>query len=306
MHTLFGKGDPGLRQLGESWELSGVEGSVSVVRNGFLAGNELPELLEVFMGDLAGELVYERFGNRFPLLVKFLDAHHPLSVQVHPGDGLAARKHRSTGKTEMWYVLAADPGSLVWSGFREGVDRKVFLDHLGSNSLTDILHAEPVRPGDVLYIPSGRIHAVGAGVTLCEIQQPADVTYRLYDWNRSGMDGRPRPLHIQEALEALDFSACGEAKTHYTSPGNGSVPLVVSPHFHVNLVRLDKVLAWDYFYLDSFVVYVCLEGRLDVRYPGGRESLIAGETLLLPAEFKNVELHPLVPSALLEAYLPPP
>jgi mannose-6-phosphate isomerase len=292
-----------LANCGESWELAAVDKDVSVVRNGFLQGNDLRELAEVYMGDLVGDHVFERFGVNFPLLFKFLDTSDYLSVQVHPDDVVAAKKQQGMGKTEMWYVLQADPGAELIVGFREDIDRETFLYHLENKSLRDILNVEKPRPGDVYLLPPGRVHAIGAGFTICEIQQASDVTYRVYDWDRPGMDGKPRQLHVKEALDVMDFKAQQSYKTSYQLQENGSVNLVKSRHFTTNLLNFEQPLEMDYFFLDSFVVYVCLDGKFTLKYPWGSETIQKGETVLLPAEIKNVQMVPDSKSRVLETYI---
>jgi len=299
---LLGKDFAPLPNCGESWELSGVDGSVSAVSSGFLMDNQLNEVIEIFMGDLVGDRVFGRHGMQFPLLIKFLDTTEPLSVQVHPGDRMAQERHASFGKTEMWYVMHAEPGAEIITGFRPGVDRVTYGRHLRDNTIADILNAEQARAGDVFFIPAGRIHAIGAGITLCEIQQTSDVTYRVYDWDRPGQDGMPRELHTGEALEAIDFSPVEAFKTAYTPVLNRSVNLVSCPYFTTNLIEFDKKIESDYFYLDSFVIYICLEGACTLTCPVGVETLQAGDTLLLPAEIKQVELLPATRCKVLEVY----
>lgn len=303
LKTMLGKDFDPLPNCGESWELSGIEGSVSVAGNGFLQENDLRELIEVYMGDLVGEKVFGKFGLQFPLLIKFLDTTQPLSVQVHPDDILAQKRHGSFGKTEMWYVMHAEPGAEIITGFKPGIDKAAYLHHLERNVLRDILNVEQAHAGDLFFIPAGRIHAIGAGVMLCEIQQSSDVTYRLYDWDRPGLDGKPRELHTEEALDAIDFSPIGAYKTPYQEQINRSANLLTCPYFTTNLLVFDKKIDSDYYFLDSFVVYICLEGSFTLSYPGGKESVKAGETLLLPAEIKQASFIPDERSRVLEVYI---
>lgn len=305
MHGLLGKTvDPSMR-CGESWEICGLPGQESVVQNGFLASNNLQELSEIYMGELLGEQVFEKHGDAFPLLLKFIDTGEALSVQVHPNDALAGKRHRSGGKTEMWVVLHADPGATIINGFKEGVDKDVYLRCIENNRLHDILHVESVQSGDVYYIPAGRVHAIGAGITLCEIQQSSDITYRLYDWDRLGLDGEPRTLHQQEALDAIDFSPVRDRKISDTIKKNTTSELVSCPFFTTRLHSFDRKISCDYFYLDSFVVFVCLEGSFVLRHSvGSEEELVKrGDVLLLPAEIKNVELLPRGDCRVLETYI---
>ncbi len=287
---------------GESWELSGVPGDVSVVANGFLSGNPLDELVEVYMGDLVGDQVYADSGVAFPLLFKLLDTAQALSVQVHPDDSLAKIRHQSNGKAEMWYVLDAQPGASLFLGFAEDTSPEEFRKALQEGRIKKLLREEKVKAGDVFYVPPGQIHAIGGGITLCEIQQSSDITYRLYDWERPGTDGKPRKLHIEEAMEAIDFGAA-DLRVRYREEMNVPVGLVASNYFTTRLIGFDKKLEQDYLFVDSFVVYMCLEGSFQIRYAGGTEKVAKGETVMLPAELNVVELLPEGYCRLLETYI---
>lgn len=302
--SILNKDFGNLPNCGESWELSGVEGNVSVVSNGYLAGNTLEELLEVYMGDLAGDEVYENFGNEFPLLIKFIDANDDLSIQVHPDDEMAAERHNSYGKTEMWYVMQADQGSKLQSGFNQQVDQEKYLDKLEKVELTDILNFEEVTVGDVFFIPAGRVHAIGKGILLAEIQQTSDITYRIYDYDRRDDQGNPRELHTDLALDAIDFTLFSEYKTKYLPKPNESVELVSCQYFTTNVLDVDRVVEKDFNKLDSFVIYICLDGELVIETESGNETIKKGETILLPASIENVLLKPATASAkLLEVYI---
>ena len=303
LKTLMGKDFSPLPNCGESWELFAFSKDSSVVGNGFLEGNALSEVIEIYMGDLVGEEVFDTFGEDFPLLVKFIDTNDYLSVQVHPDDALAMKVHQSYGKTEMWYVLDAEPGAEIISGFNRDVDRETVLRHIEQNTLRKILSAKPVKRGDVLFLPAGKVHAIGAGITLCEIQQASDVTYRLYDWDRPGTNGKPRELHIDQSLEVLDFKKAMEFTVDYEPVPNGSVNLVRDKHFTINLLTFDHKIEMDYFLVNSFVVLVCLEGAFDLAYPGGTETIKRGEVVLLPAEIRQIGFHPQTASRVLETYI---
>jgi len=293
-----------LPNCGESWELSGVEGNVSVVTNGYLAGNDLNELMEVYMGDLVGEDIYEHFGNEFPLLIKFIDANDDLSIQVHPGDEMAAERHNSYGKTEMWYVIQADKGSKLQSGFNQQVDQEIYLEKLEKVELTDILNFEEVTSGDVFFIPAGRVHAIGKGILLAEIQQTSDITYRIYDYDRRDDKGNTRELHTDQALDAIDYTVFPEYKTKYEPKINESVELASCKYFTTNVLELDEIIEKYYSQLDSFVIYICIEGELHVETESGNEKIKLGETILLPAAIENVKLNPVSGKAkLLEVYI---
>ncbi len=190
----YGKNGEGLRNVGESWEISAVAGNLSVVTNGFLAGNNIEEIIEVYMGDLTGEAIFDKFGNEFPLLIKLIEAREDLSVQVHPGNELARERHNAYGKTEMWYILESQKGARIYTGFSKPVAREEYLNALKNNTIQDLLNVETADPGDAFFTPAGRIHAIGAGVVLAEIQQTSDITYRIYDWGRNNKE-RKRASH---------------------------------------------------------------------------------------------------------------
>lgn len=302
--TVLNKDFGDLPNCGESWELSGVEGNTSVVSNGYLAGNSIEELIEVYMGDLVGDQVFEDFGIEFPLLIKFIDANDDLSIQVHPDDELSKERHNAFGKTEMWYVLQADQGSKLQSGFSQQVDQEEYLEKLENNELTDILNFEEVSVGDVFFIPAGRVHAIGKGILLAEIQQTSDVTYRIYDYDRRDSKGNPRELHTDLALGAIDFTLFPEYKSKYTPKANESVELAKCNYFTTNVLELNKTVEKDYNQLDSFVIFICLEGSLQIETESGSESLQKGETILIPASIESVRLNPTSAAVkLLEVYI---
>lgn len=293
-----------IERCGESWEISAVQGDISKVKNGFLKGNNLQELIEVYMGDLVGDKVYQKFGMEFPLLIKFIDANDDLSIQVHPDDDLAKKRHNAYGKTEMWYVIDAEKDAKLISGFNRDVTKKEYMKHIENNSLPKILNYEKVKTGDVFFIPAGRIHAIGKGILLTEIQQTSDVTYRIYDYNRKGKDGKPRELHNDLALSAIDFSHHKDYRTHYEKKKNDTANIVQCPYFTTNIIDFDKKITKDFSLLDTFVIYICLEGSLEViDEKTGKESLNKGETVLLPATMKRFELKPIKQSTVLEVFI---
>lgn len=289
-------------KAGESWELSGVEGDISVVKNGFLVGNELHELIEIYMGDLVGDHVYEKFGVEFPLLIKFIDANDFLSIQVHPDDALAKSRHNSYGKTEMWYIIESKEGQLI-SGFNQEMDQEKYLEHLKDGKLKEIMNFEKVAVGDIFYMPAGRVHAIGPGVLLAEIQQTSDVTYRIYDWNRNDEQGNPRELHTDLALDAIDYGYEKEYKTPYQPTKNTTVTAVDSPYFTMGVINFDQLVEKDFNLIDSFVIYMCVEGSAGISYPGGVEQISKGDTILIPAEIKTLAIIPAEQTTLLEAYI---
>ena len=295
-----------LPNCGEAWVVSGVEDNPTIVANGFLQGNELNELVEIYMGDLTGDDIYNRFGNEFPILVKFIDAADYLSIQVHPDDELAEKRGLGNGKSEMWYIIDADKDAELITGFRNDTPMDTYISYVKDNRLPELLNKEKVSAGDVFYLPAGRVHALGPGILLAEIQQTSDTTYRIYDWNRKDASGKSRQLHITEALEAIDFKSHDDYKSIYRERKNGSANLVTSPYFTTNLISLDKALAKNYEEIDSFVIYICVEGQITLVHDGSEEkqvSLSKGEAVLIPAVIDRVDIIPSKPSKLLEVYI---
>jgi len=277
-------------QAGESWEISAVDGDVTIVENGALEGKPLTELIETYQGELVGETIYKRYGNKFPLLFKFIDANQNLSLQLHPHDDLALKRHNSFGKTEMWYIMQADEGAGIYVGFKEGTTKQDYLDYLEKGKLQDIMNFEEVKTGDVYFIKTGLVHAIGEGVVLAEIQQSSDITYRVFDWNRKDADGNERELHTEFALDAIDF----EFKDYHVFPKeqtNVFQTLVSNDYFKTQKLNLKGKLAADYSSTDSFVVLMCVEGELEVNDKNSSTDLKKGETLLLPADTEEIELN---------------
>ncbi|HLP05266.1 MAG TPA: type I phosphomannose isomerase catalytic subunit [Paludibacter sp.] len=290
-------------KLGESWELSGYTGEESVVSNGFLSGNTLTELIEVYMGDLVGDAIFDKFGLEFPLLFKLIDANENLSIQVHPGDEVAAERHNSNGKTEMWYVVDADPGSELIIGFAEDCTRETYVEALANGKVEDLLQKVPVKKGDVFFIPAGRVHAIGKGVVVAEIQQSSDITYRIYDYKRKDDQGHERELHTEQALDVIDFEATREAKTPYEPVLNEVTPLVSCEYFTTNLLWFDEPVKRNYAGMDSFVTYMCLEGTFVVQTGNDTLEVAKGNTIMIPAGIDDVELKPTGEVKLLEVYI---
>ena len=289
---------------GESWEISAVQENISVVANGYLAGNELQELIEVYMGDLVGDSIYDKFGIEFPLLVKFIDANDNLSIQVHPDDELAKQRHQAFGKTEMWYIVDSDPGARLISGFNRELNEKVYLEHLENKTLQEILNFEETAPGDVFFVPAGRVHAIGPGILLAEIQQTSDITYRMYDWDRLDKEGKGRELHTELALKAIDYKHYESYRTQYETALNQTSQVADCPYFTTNVIQFSQPVEKDFTFIDSFVVYMCLEGNYELRYTDRETINVAkGETVLVPAELKNIELIPNETSKILEVFV---
>ena len=302
LEKIFGK-PASSDKLGESWELSGYEGDESVVTNGLLAGNNLVELIEVYMGDLVGDKVYDFFGLSFPLLFKLIDANENLSIQVHPGDEVAAERHNSYGKTEMWYVVDADPGAELIIGFAKDCSPDEYVIALDAGEVEDLLQKVPVKKGDVLFIPAGLVHAIGKGVVVAEIQQSSDITYRIYDYKRVDDNGNERELHTEQALDVIDFSAAKEPKTAYQAILNEITPLIDCDYFTTNLIKFDTVVTRNYGELDSFVSYMCLEGTMVIEYNNEKTIVNKGDTVLIPAIINELALIPETSVTLLEVYI---
>ncbi|MDR2131043.1 MAG: class I mannose-6-phosphate isomerase [Odoribacteraceae bacterium] len=294
----------GPEPIGESWEISAVEEHVSVISNGPLAGNNLQELIEIYMGDLVGDAIYERFGIEFPLLIKYIDARADLSVQVHPDDATARRRHNAYGKTEMWYVVDADPEASLILGFNRPTSKTEFLRCLREGRVMELVHAERTRAGECFFIPAGLLHAIRKGCFIAEIQQTSDITYRVYDYDRRDLNGNPRELHVELASEVIDYGYHPSHRVNYTPRDNRSIRLVACPYFTTSLLTLNAPIPRDYTCLDSFVIYMGVEGAVAVD-AGGEEpvTVTRGETLLLPALLKNVTLYPVEPSKLLEIFI---
>ncbi|MDR1877638.1 MAG: class I mannose-6-phosphate isomerase [Flavobacteriaceae bacterium] len=286
--------------IGESWEISTVPGFVSVVSNGDLKGADLNELVAKYKDKLVGGKVYQYYGDKFPLLIKFLDAATPLSVQVHPDDEYAGKHHNSFGKTEMWYVLDTEPDSEVILGFKKNVDESVFSENIEKNTVESVLRKVHPERGDVIYIPSGRVHAMGKGLSVVEIQQTSDITYRIYDYDRVDKDGKKRELHLQQAKEVSDFSFIEQPFTPYDKKAEEAV-VIKSPYFTVSRMVLNgnKKLQDS---PQSFRILICVEGSCVI--DGTPPVRIAkGQSLLLPAGLKNIELKPEEETILLEVHI---
>lgn len=278
--------------IGESWEISDVENNVSFVSNGLLKGNTLRELVKKYKGLLVGEKVYNQFRNDFPVLIKFIDAKTPLSIQVHPSNKLAKERHNTFGKNEMWYVMDCDNEAELIVGFNKNVSKEEYIESLNKGEILDILNSEKIKTGDTFYIPTGRVHAIGAGTVLAEIQQTSDVTYRIYDYNRiDSSTGKQRELHTDLALDAIDFNSHTNYKTTYNLEENKTNKLVHSPYFKTDIININQHLTIDYNSYDSFVIYICVEGSLDIECNGSNYSLTKGETILFPATIKKVNLN---------------
>ena len=295
------------KHVGESWEVSAVEGHESMVANGSLKGKSITDLVREYKGQFVGEHVYARCGDEFPLLIKFIDALSDLSIQVHPDDAMAMRRHgQQNGKTEMWYVVAADPGACLYSGLTQEITPEEYERRVADGTITDVLARHEVHPGDVFFLPAGRIHAICSGCFIAEIQQTSDLTYRIYDYGRMGLDGKPRQLHTELAKEAIDYKVYPDYRTAYTSVPDAENELISCKYFTTSLYELSQAVSKDLSGVDSFLVVMCLSGQGTLtdaepvfdeqghRGPtkGHVIDLHQGETVLIPASSVCVTFTP--------------
>ncbi|GAB3779524.1 class I mannose-6-phosphate isomerase [Spirosoma horti] len=306
IRTILEKDFSPLPNCGETWEVSDVEGNLSVVKEGGLQGKSLHELVEQYKGELVGDHVYEKYGNRFPLLVKFIDANDDLSIQVHPDDKLAAERNSGFGKTEMWYIMQADEGAKLNSGFNREVTKDEYVQAVADNTIQDLLNIETAQPGDVFFLPAGRVHYIGKGLLLAEIQQTSDTTYRIYDFDRvDATTGQKRELHTELAVDAINYHHYDDYKTQYEKKLNESVNAVTSDYFVTNVLNFNEEVEHDYTHIDSFVILICVAGALTIEAPGGYSvSLKMGQCALIPASVDNVTLIPDGDMTVLETYVP--
>jgi mannose-6-phosphate isomerase len=300
LKTLLNK-ESNLSNVGESWEISDVEGDTSIVSNGSLKGQSLKALLETYKADLIGKKNYKTFGNKFPLLIKFIDAKEDLSIQLHPNDELAAKRHNSFGKTEMWYVMQADENSNLIVGFNQDMTTEKYLSHLESKTLPKILNFDKVKTGDTYFIEVGRVHAIGAGVMLAEIQQTSDITYRVYDWDRVDDQGNERELHNDIAIDAFDFNMPDNFRVDYSKSKNQSNEMVSCPYFTTSYLQVSETIKKKNMQ-DSFFIYMCVDGDAKITVNGNSEDIKKGQTLLIPASIKDYQITS-KKATLLEVYV---
>ena len=302
LNTVLNKGFKN-DDIGESWEISGVEGDETVVSQGNLSGKTLKQLAHEFKGDFLGNHVYETFQEQFPLLIKFIDAKTPLSIQVHPHDPIAKKRHNSFGKNEMWYIMDADEDAEIIVGFSKSLDKKSYSEYLENDQVLDVLNAINTKAGDAFNIPTGRVHAIGAGVLLAEIQQTSDITYRIYDYNRvDKTTGKQRELHNDLALDVIDFEVHDTYKTTYKAEENKSNHLIHTPYFKSNILFLTTAVEKNYKDIDSFILYICTKGSFKIQVGTNLYPVTKGETILVPAKIKELKLIPNESAELLEVY----
>ena len=281
-----------MEHVGESWEVSGIKGCESVVAGGPDEGKGLNQLVHEQKGLLVGKENYERFGDEFPLLIKFIDAHQNLSIQVHPDDETARRHGKGHGKTEMWYVLKSASGAQLYNGLRQHITPETYKQMVEDGTITNALAHYTVHEGDVFFIPAGRIHSIGAGAFVAEIQQTSDVTYRIYDFKRKDKDGNYRELHTEKAAEAIDYTVHENYRTYYEPMQDEGVQLIACPHFTTAVYDLNDPMTIDYSELDSFVVYIGLQGSCELTDDHGETiSFREGESVLIPATTRTIKVE---------------
>lgn len=302
LNTVLNKGFEGVNN-GESWEISNVKGDETTVLNGQLKGKTLKQLSAEFKDAFLGAEVYKKFGIEFPLLIKFIDAKTPLSVQVHPHDEIAKKRHNSFGKNEMWYIMDADENAEIIVGFNRNLNKENYSEYVEKGSILKILNTVKTKKGDAFNIPTGRVHAIGAGVLLAEIQQTSDITYRIFDYNRvDKVTGRERELHNDLAKDVVDFEVKDNYRTSFKKEINISNKLIYTPYFKSNFLNITETIKKDYSNLDSFVILICVEGKLEIVFKTDTFLINKGETILIPANILNLIFKPIKASKLLEVF----
>ena len=293
-----------LPNCGETWEISGVEGNISKVKEGELKGTDLKSLIIKYKQDLVGAKVYEKFGDEFPLLIKFIDANDDLSIQVHPNDELAKERHNSFGKTEMWYIIQNDDGATLISGFNQPVNKEKYLQAFNDGQLDGILNREKAAKGDIFFLPAGRVHTIGKGLLLAEIQQTSDVTYRIYDFDRTDSNGNKRELHTDLAVDAIDYNFYEDYKTNYDRVQNQGVKAVDCPYFITNVLDFTGTTTRSLAERDSFTIYIVVEGSVQLTSSGKSYDFRQGDAILIPAMISDVTLEPTDHFKILETFVP--
>ena len=287
--------EPNDEPIGESWEVSVVPGSTSIISNGVWAGRALDDVISEQAEDILGQAVSERYGAQLPLLVKFIDAQRDLSIQVHPNDEMARREHGKMGKSEMWYIIDAKPGSYLYAGFKTEITQAEYKQRVQDGTITEVLAKHEVKSGDVFYLPAGRVHAICGGIMLAEVQQSSDVTYRIYDYNRPGMDGKPRELHTELAARAIDYHVEKNYRTTYSETANRAIQIIDTPYFDVRIMELTGPFHRNLLKYDSFVISMCIEGdcKLHIRSTGDEILIREGSSTLIPAIIADYDVIPL-------------
>lgn len=286
--------EPSDEPIGESWEVSAVPTSTSIIANGEFKGKDLISVINIYPEAILGKKVNEKYQGKLPLLVKFIDAKRDLSIQVHPNDEMAMREHGKMGKSEMWYVIKADDGAHLYAGFKQEITPDEYQKRIADGTITEVLADHQVKAGDVFYLPAGRVHAICGGILLAEVQQSSDVTYRIFDYNRPGMDGKPRELHTELAAQALDYHVEPNYRTEYIESSNKAVQIIDSPYFSVRVMEVSKPFHRDLKKYDSFIITMCIEGdcKIFVRSTGEEVLLKQGNSTLIPAAIADYDIIP--------------
>ena len=318
LHTIVWGGErlcpykgltPSNEPIGESWEVSAVDSSPCTIANGELKGRDLISVVKEYGRALLGDAVYDQYDGKLPLLVKFIDAQKDLSIQVHPNDKLAKKLHNKFGKTEMWYIIDAEPGAALYSGFKEKISKEEYKRRVADGTICDVLAKHEVHPGDVFFIPAGRVHAICGGILLAEVQQSSDVTYRIFDYNRPGLDGKPRELHTDLAAQAIDFKVSPEYRTYYGNTKDKAAQVIDTPYFDVRVMDIDTTFHRNLIKYDSFIISMCIKGdcKISLRNYEGQEKEIVlkeGHSCLIPASLANYDITPLKGSSrILETHI---
>jgi len=290
-------------QIGESFAISGLPSDLSIVSNGVFKGKNLVELIYEFKGELLGNKVYDEFLTKFPLLIKFIDANDNLSIQVHPNDIQAKMEHNSFGKTEMWYVMESDENASLIAGFSKKTTPSEFENYHASKRLMELMESHPTAEGDAYFIPAGKVHSIGKGNVIAEIQQTSDITYRIYDFDRTDKFGKSRELHHELALKAMNFTDDESGKVVYQSKANESVNIASCPYFTTNILQLDSKIVKDYSQLDSFVILMNVGGECVIKYNNQNLPLQKMEVALIPACITEIEIDTITKSKLIEVYI---
>lgn len=287
--------EPSDEPIGESWEVSAVPTSTSIIRNGVFAGKDLISVINETPDAILGKKVNEKYNGKLPLLVKFIDAKRDLSIQVHPNDEMAMREHGKMGKSEMWYVIKTDEEAHLYAGFKQEITPEEYQQRIVDGTITEVLADHQVKAGDVFYLPAGRVHAICGGILLAEVQQSSDVTYRIFDYNRPGMDGKPRELHTELAAKALDYHVIDNYRTDYTESSNKAVQIIDSPYFSARVLEVSKAFHRDLRKYDSFIITMCIEDdcKIRVRSTGEEVLLKQGNSTLIPAAIADYYIIPL-------------
>lgn len=287
--------EPSSEPIGESWEVSAVPSSPSIISNGEWAGRDINSVISDYPEQILGKEVNKKYNGQFPLLAKFIDAKQDLSIQVHPNDEMAMREHGQRGKSEMWYIVKADKDSHLYAGFKKQITPEEYQQRITDGTITEVLADHQVKTGDVFYLPAGRVHAICGGILLAEVQQSSDVTYRIYDYHRPGLDGKPRELHTDLAAEALDYHVEKNYTTDYKESKDQAIQVVDSPYFDVRIIELTKSFHRNLLKYDSFIISMCLEGdcKIRVRSTGNDILLHQGSSTLIPAIIADYDVIPL-------------